>query len=84
MRKELLKIAEDLDKRQISESRARTLLLGLLGVSTRAFKIGDSVKWRGMNLIVVEVGINELLIATSENANDENYNDWWVNSVYVC
>ncbi len=84
MRTELLKIAQDLDSRQITKDKARSLLLGLLGVSTRTFKIGDKVKWRGMDLIVVEVGINELLIATSENVDDENYNDWWVNSVYVC
>jgi hypothetical protein len=47
------------------------------------FKIGDSVKWRGMDLVVVEVGIDEIMIATSENVDDENYNDWWVPSKYV-
>jgi hypothetical protein len=37
-----------------------------------------------MDLIVVEVGVNEILIATSENVDDENYNDWWVGTQYVC
>ena len=59
-------------------------LLVLFGVSTRTFHIGDKVKWRGMDLIVVEVGVGEVLIATSENVDDENYNDWWVRSEYVC
>lgn len=36
-----------------------------------------------MDLIVVEVGIDEILIATSENVEDENYNDWWVGTRYV-
>ena len=59
-------------------------LLILFGVSTRTFQIGDKVEWRGMDLIVVEVGVGEILIATSENVDDENYNDWWVRSEYVC
>jgi hypothetical protein len=59
-------------------------ILDLFGVSTRTFKVGDNVKWRGMDLIVVELGVNEILIATSENADDENYNDWWVGTQYVC
>ena len=52
-------------------------------VSTRTFNVGDKVQWRGMDLIVVEVGVNEILIATSENVDDENYNDWWVGTQYV-
>ena len=48
------------------------------------FNIGVNHKWRGMDLIVVEVGIGEILIATSENVEDENYNDWWVGTQYVC
>lgn len=53
-------------------------------VSKSTFKVGDNVKWRGMDLIVVELGIGEILIATSENVDDENYNDWWVGTQYVC
>ena len=49
-------------------------------VSTRIFTRGDKVEWRGMKLIVVEVGVDEVLIATSENVDDEDYNDWWVRS----
>ena len=59
-------------------------LLDLYDISTRTFNVGDNVKWRGMDLIVVEVGIGEILIATSENVEDENYNDWWVGTQYVC
>lgn len=59
-------------------------VLRLLDDSTRTFNVGDNVKWRGMDLIVVEVGIGEILIATSENVEDENYNDWWVGTQYVC
>ena len=53
-------------------------------VSTRIFRRGDKVEWRGMKLIVVEVGVDEVLIATSENVDDEDYNDWWVRNEYVC
>ena len=53
-------------------------------VSTRIFTRGDKVEWRGMKLIVVEVGVGEVLIATSENVDDEDYNDWWVRNEYVC
>lgn len=80
----LLEIAEALNLGTIDDEKARTLLLGLLGISTRTFKVGDKVKWRGMDLIVVEVGIGEILIATSENVEDDNYNDWWVGTQYVC
>jgi hypothetical protein len=52
-------------------------------VSTRIFRRGDKVEWRGMKLIVVEVGVGEVLIATSENLDDEGYNDWWVRNEYV-
>lgn len=53
-------------------------------VNTRIFRRGDNVKWRGMDLIVVEVGVGEVLIATSENVDDEDYNDWWVRNEDVC
>jgi hypothetical protein len=79
----LLLIAEALNLGTIDDEKARTLLLGLLGV-TRTFKVGDNVKWCGMDLVVVEVGIGEILIATSENVEDDNYNDWWVDTQYVC
>ena len=84
MKEQILKIAKDLEQGTINENNAKTLLLGLFDVSTRTFKVGDNVKWRGMDLIVVEVGIDEILIATSENVDDENYNDWWVGTQYVC
>jgi len=80
----LLEIAQALDLGTIDDDKARNLLLGLLNVSTRTFKVGDKVQWRGMDLIVVEVGINEILIATSQNVDDEGYNDWWVGIQYVC
>jgi len=83
MKERILKIAKDLEQGTINENNAKTLLLGLFDVSTRTFKVGDNVKWRGMDLIVVELGIGEILIATSENADDENYNDWWVGTQYV-
>ena len=63
---------------------AHDRVLRLFNVSTRTFNVGDKVQWRGMDLIVVEVGVNEILIATSENVDDENYNDWWVGTQYVC
>lgn len=53
-------------------------------VTNRTFNVGDNVKWRGMDLIVVEVGIGEILIATTQNVEDDNYNDWWVGTQYVC
>ena len=53
-------------------------------VSTRIFRRGDKVEWRAMKLIVVEVGVGKVLIATSENVDDEDYNDWWVRNEYVC
>jgi hypothetical protein len=83
-KKKLLEIAHALELGSIDNKKARTLLLGLLNVSTRTFNVGDKVQWRGMDLIVVEVGVNEILIATSENVDDENYNDWWVGTQYVC
>ena len=84
MKEQMLKIAKDLEQGSISENNAQALLLVLFDVSTRTFNVGDNVKWRGMDLIVVEVGIGEILIATSENVEDENYNDWWVGTQYVC
>ncbi len=47
------------------------------------YRVGDKVRFRGMELIVVETGIGEILIATTENADAENYNDWWVDVRYV-
>lgn len=84
MKEQILKIAKDLEQGSICENNAQALLLGLFDVSARTFNVGDNVKWRGMDLIVVEVGIGEILIATSENVEDENYNDWWVGTQYVC
>lgn len=52
-------------------------------VNARTFTIGDKVQWRGMDLVVVEVGVGEVLIATSENVDDAEYNDWWVRNEYV-
>jgi len=77
------KIFYDLHYELITEKQAKQRVLDLFAVSTRTFKVGDNVKWRGMDLIVVEVGIGEILIATSENVEDENYNDWWVGTQYV-
>lgn len=57
--------------------------LNIACVNARTFTIGDKVQWRGMNLIVVEVGVGEVLIATSENVDDAEYNDWWVRNEYV-
>lgn len=84
MKTELIKIAQALDLGSIDDKKARTLLLGLLDVSTRTFKVADKVQWRGMDLIVVEIGVNEILIATSQNVDDKGYNDWWVGTQYVC
>jgi hypothetical protein len=78
------KIFYDLHYELITEKQAKQRVLDLFAVSTRTFKVGDNVKWRGMDLIVVEVGVNEILIATSENVDDGNYNDWWVGTQYVC
>ena len=58
--------------------------LNIPSVNTRIFKVGEKVTWRGMNLFVAEVGKNELLLATDMNTDAEDYNDWWVNSAYVC
>ena len=57
--------------------------LNIACVNARTFKIGEKVQWRGMELIVVEIGVNELLIATDMNPDAENYNDWWVGVEYV-
>ena len=84
MREKIIKIAKYLEQGSINENNAVSLLLGLFDVSTRTFKVGDKVKWRGMDLVVVEVGIGEILIATSENVEDDGYNDWWVGTQYVC
>ena len=84
MKEQILKIAKDLEQGNINENNAQALLLGLFDVSTHTFNVGDNVKWRGMNLVVVKVGIGEILIATSENVEDENYIDWWVGTQYVC
>ena len=83
MKTGIIKIADDLRNGAIDTETAQTLLLGLFDVSTRTFNVGDNVKWRGMDLVVVEVGIGEILIATSENVEDDNYNDWWVGTQYV-
>jgi len=84
MKAEILDIAKKLYYNHLTIETGTNLLLGLFDFSTRTFKVGDKVKWRGMELIVVELGIGEILIATSENVDDENYNDWWVGVQYVC
>jgi hypothetical protein len=84
MKEEILNIAKKLYHNHLTIETGTNLLLGLFDVSTRTFNVGDKVKWRGMDLVVVEVGIGEILIATSENVDDENYNDWWVGTQYVC
>jgi hypothetical protein len=84
MKEEILDIAKKLYHNHLTIETGTNLLLGLLNVSTRTFNVGDKVKWRGMDLVVVEIGIGEVLIATSENVDDENYNDWWVGTQYVC
>ncbi len=84
MEDKINKIWYQMNMKEITSEQARQQVLGLFDVSTRTFKVGDNVKWRGMDLIVVEVGIGEILIATSENVEDENYNDWWVGTQYVC
>ena len=43
MKEQMLKIAKDLEQGTITETKARTLLLGLFGVSGCLFKIGDIV-----------------------------------------
>ncbi len=42
MKRELLKIAKDLDKENINETEARNLLLGLLGVSNSVFVVCEN------------------------------------------
>jgi len=84
MEDKINRIWYQMNMKEITSEQARQQVLGLFDVSTRTFKVGDNVKWRGMDLIVVEVGIGEILIATSENVEDENYNDWWVGTQYVC
>ena len=84
MKEEILDIAKKLYHNHLTIETGTNLLLGLFDVSTRTFNVGDKVKWRGMDLVVVEIGIGEMLIATSENVDDENYNDWWVGTQYVC
>jgi hypothetical protein len=84
MKEEILDIAKKLYHNHLTIETGTNVLLGLFDVSTRTFNVGDKVKWRGMDLVVVEVGISEILIATSENVDDENYNDWWVGTQYVC
>jgi len=48
-----------------------------------SFTVGDKVMWRGMDLIVVEVGVGEVLVATSQNVDDDGYCDWWVEVEYL-
>ena len=49
------------------------------------FKVGDVVLWKNSfwgsqdtKLFVREVNSDELLIATSMNVEDQDYDDWWV------
>jgi hypothetical protein len=81
--RELDNILESLYDRVIEPYDAKPQLLDLLETHTLTFNIGDKVKWRGMDLVVVEVGIGEILIATHENVDYETYNDWWVDNKYV-
>lgn len=78
----------DAQSNEIPDQNRRYLMdeikaLVLSHVSTRTFKVGDMVQWRGMDLVVVEVGIGVILIATSENVEDDNYNEWLVDTQYV-
>ena len=84
----LLEIAQALNLGTIDDERARTLLLGLLGVSTRTFPVyekGRMVKWQDSDFWVVEDnGDYNVLIANTPDLNDPEYNDWWVDKAYVC
>ena len=73
-------INEKLEREHTDSKKNETEQCTIPVVSTRIFRRGDKVEWRGMKLIVVEVGVGEVLIATSENVDDEDYNDWWVRS----
>jgi hypothetical protein len=42
------------------------------------YKVGDKVWWRGDCHVVIEVRKGQCLIATSDNVDDDNYNDRWV------
>ena len=43
MKEQILKIAKDLEQDKITETEAQNLLLGLFGVSSCLFKVGDIV-----------------------------------------
>jgi hypothetical protein len=83
IREKINQVLRDWKLKAVNTNKAIDAILLLFGVSSHIFKVGDKVQWRGMDLIVVEVGVNEILIATSENVDDENYNDWWVGTQYV-
>ncbi len=51
--------------------------------SSTIFKVGDKVQFRDMHLTVVEIGANKVLVATTENVNAEDYNDWWADTKHV-
>lgn len=48
MKKELIKIAQDLERGTINENKARTLLLGLLGVRHSYYQVVHDVRKLGM------------------------------------
>ena len=85
MKNEIIKIAKDLEQGTVTTEQARTLLLGLFDVSKRAFSYNQKVTYMGKQYYFKEQVENEILIANMETTNcPEMYNDWWVDSKYVC
>ena len=76
MKTELLKIAQDLEQGSITEHEARTLLLGLLGVS------GSACSKCGMSDIDIKFQPEETKIYWSEHNEIDNIENFTRNDIY--
>ena len=82
------KLRKALDKRGYYNEDLYNEILDLFGVSTRTYpiyEIGTTVNWGGKKYWVVEDdNKHQVLVSNCEDFNDPNYNDWWVDKMYVC
>ena len=77
MKTELSKIAQDLERCAITEDKARTLLLGLLGVSHSYYQVVHDVRKLGMQ--EVTAGLPDI-----ESAKEAlEHNKQWFEGMYI-
>ena len=71
-------------RKELVESTEQQLILS--GVSTRTFAENQEVTYKGKKYFFKEYNPKngKTLIANAKSVRYNDYNDWWVDSTYVC